>query len=90
MSDMRAICGPNHKDRSGTFERATRRSGCDSGRSQTQHLLLQQVAVLRGHPGPTHAAATGVCELSHVHHSGNVGVAMTEEERDLVNALAGQ
>jgi len=28
-------------------------------------LLLQQVAVLREHPRPAHAATTRVCELSH-------------------------
>ena len=89
MSDMRGIAGPNHKDRRGTSELARRQSGCDRGRNRTE-LLRQQVGVPGEHPRPAHGATASDREFSHVHRPGHVGVAMTEKEGNLVNALAGQ
>jgi hypothetical protein len=45
---------------------------------------LSRIAVSPGRPVQPQAATTGVCKLSHVHRPGHVGVAMTEEERDLI------
>ena len=49
----------------------------------------QGTAELGGHPRSAHRPPTRVCDLAHVHGTGHVGVTMTEQERDLVHALAG-
>ena len=87
MSDMRGIAGPNHKDRRGTSEVGSLAATRAAARPA---LLLQQVGVLCEHPRPAQAPTASVCELSQVDRPCHVGVAMTEEKRDLVNALARQ
>jgi hypothetical protein len=90
MIDMRAMGQPNHRHRSGRFDPG---GGCGLARPRaaaSPDLLLQQIAVRREHSRRAHAATTRVRKLSNAHRPGHVGVAMAEEERDLVNALAGQ
>jgi hypothetical protein len=90
MSDRRGIAGPNHKDRRGTPALATRLLLLRPRGAARAGLLRQQVGALGEHPRPAHAATARVCELSHIHRPSHVGVAMTEEKRDLVDAFAGQ
>ena len=47
-------------------------------------------AELSGHVGPPHQASAGVGDLSHVDGPCDGPVAMAEEERHLINALAGE
>ena len=51
---------------------------------------FQDVAELGGHPRPPHRPTADVRALAHVDRAGHVGVAVPEQEGDLVDALAGK
>jgi hypothetical protein len=46
----------------------------------------KHAAELGDHPRPAHRPATGIRDLTHIDSTGHVGVAVTEQECDLVNA----
>lgn len=56
----------------------------------TQLLLTEQLAEFGDHPRAPHRTTARVSELSNVDCPGHVRVAMTEQERDLVHAFAGE
>jgi hypothetical protein len=53
-------------------------------------LLAEQLPELGDHARPPHRPAAGIRQLTHVDGSGHVGVPVTEQERDLIDSLAGQ
>ena len=71
------------------FHSSEGRSRNGHGRSgRWYELRLQQIAELGDHARSAHVASTGVPELVDVDRPGDVRVAMPEQERDLIHALA--
>ena len=81
----------NHRHRPGRFEPdGTVALAATRGRGQRRTYGFSRSPYSASMCDRAHAPTTRVCELSDIHRPRHVGVAMAEEERDLVDAFAGQ